>query len=362
MPQGKKYSFFLGARSPRSFYYAYDSFTDDKAIDQVFIIKGGPGCGKSSFMKKLGIKLVEAGADTELIHCASDPDSLDGLISPSAKTALCDGTAPHVIEPKYPGALETYLNFSDFWDASLIKKNYNEIVGLNDSMKLLNRRAYSFIAAACKVSDEMFATILPFSDIKKIEKRTKGIILRELQNKSTREGVMKKRFLSCVSPTGVTFFSETVSSLFSRVYRLSDTYGLSHFMLASIAKAACAAGHDAYVCYCPLNPEGKIDHVLIPALSLAFITVNDNLPYADDSDRHIRLDAYIDHDRYLDFRDQLRHWKKIFQALIENAADSIGESKELHDKLEAYYVPAMDFTKVDRLFDELCPKILERIK
>ncbi|MCX7615596.1 MAG: hypothetical protein N2Z65_07575 [Clostridiales bacterium] len=361
MPQGKKYSFFLGANTPRGFYSAFDSLTDDKAIDQVFIIKGGPGCGKSSFMKKLGSKLIDTGADTEFIHCSSDPDSLDGIISPKAKTVICDGTSPHVTEPKYPGAFETYLNFADFWDSSKIKKNYTDIVALNSAIKQCYRRAYGFISAASKVSDEMFATILPFTEIAKIEKRTKGIISREIHNKSTSEGVVKKRFLSSFTPKGILFLSDTVSSLFNRVYRLSDTYGLSHFMLSSIVKASCAAGHDTYVCYCPMNPEGKIDHVLIPDLSLAFVTTNDNLPYSDDSDRHIRLDAYINRDQYLDTRDQLRQWKKNYQLLLDQALQSIHTANSFHDKLETYYVPAMDFSKVNKLFDELCPKILDRM-
>jgi len=132
-------------------------------------------------------------------------------------------------------------------------------------------------------------------------------------------------------------------------------------MLSPIAKAAAAAGHDAYVCYCPFNPAQKIDHVLIPSLSLAFLTVNDHLIYPDDTERHIRLDAYIDHERYLELRENLRQWKKIHQTLLQSAVSSLHESKNLHDKLETFYVPAMDFEKVDHFFNELCPKILSRL-
>ncbi|MDP4108911.1 MAG: hypothetical protein Q8878_02670 [Bacillota bacterium] len=362
MPQGKKYSFFLGANSPCGFYNAFDSFTDDKAVDQFFIIKGGPGCGKSSFMKKIGDRLLESGADTEFIYCSSDPDSLDGIISPASGTAICDGTAPHVTEPKYPGAFENYINFGDFWDPSAIKKNLGEIIYTNAGIKECYRKAFGFISAAGKVSDQMFAAVLPICDINKIEKRTKGIISRELKSKPSGDGSLKKRFLSAFTPDGNVFLSDTVNGNFERVYKLSDTYGLSHFMLAPIAKAACASGHDAFVCYCPLNPEGKIDHVLIPSLSLAFITTNDSLPLESDPDRHIRLDAYIDHDRYLDEREKLRHWKKTFHTLLDNAIDSLHASKQLHDDLEKFYVPAMDFNKVNSLFDTLCPAILSKLK
>ena len=362
MPQGKKYSFFLGANTPEGFYSAFDSLTDDKMIDQVFIIKGGPGCGKSTFMKKLADKLILEGSDTEYIYCSSDTDSLDAMICPAAKTVVCDGTAPHVTEPKYPAAFETYLNFADFWDASMVKKNLKEIVALNSGIKQSYRRAYGFIRSASIVSDEMFSTVLPFCNIDKIKKRTKGIIAREIPHKNSFEGQMKKRFLSAVGKDNIFFLSDTISRNFERVYRISDTYGLSHFMLSPIAKAAFDSGYTAYVCSCPFKPGNKIDHVLIPALSLAFITTNEYLTYPDDSDRHIRLDAYLDHDEYLSSRDQLRQWKKIQQNLLLNAADAIKNSNSLHDELEKYYIPAMDFNKINRFAHDFYPKILGRLK
>ncbi len=45
-----------------------------------------------------------------------DPDSLDGVVLPRLKAALVDGTAPHVIEPKYPGVVEQYVNLGVCYD------------------------------------------------------------------------------------------------------------------------------------------------------------------------------------------------------------------------------------------------------
>ena len=53
----------------------------------------------------------------ELVHCSSDSDSLDGVIFPTLKIGIVDGTEPHVIEPKAPGAIEEYVNLGDAWDS-----------------------------------------------------------------------------------------------------------------------------------------------------------------------------------------------------------------------------------------------------
>ena len=55
-------------------------------------------------MKSVAAQLQEKGFDLEVFHCSSDVDSLDAIAVPSLKVAIVDGTAPHVIEPKFPGS------------------------------------------------------------------------------------------------------------------------------------------------------------------------------------------------------------------------------------------------------------------
>ena len=56
--------------------------------------------------------LEERGLETVYIHCSGDPESLDGVIAPAIRTAIVDGTAPHVLEPRYALAHERYVDLS----------------------------------------------------------------------------------------------------------------------------------------------------------------------------------------------------------------------------------------------------------
>ena len=40
----------------------------------------------------------DKGEPIQRIHCASDPDSLDGVVFLRQKRAIIDATAPHVVE------------------------------------------------------------------------------------------------------------------------------------------------------------------------------------------------------------------------------------------------------------------------
>ena len=86
--------FFLGANSAEGFYGLYDQLLDARLYDLI-ILKGTPGCGKSTFMRRAAAALEERGLESVYIHCSGDPDSLDGVIFPAIGTAIVDGTAPH---------------------------------------------------------------------------------------------------------------------------------------------------------------------------------------------------------------------------------------------------------------------------
>jgi predicted AAA+ superfamily ATPase len=91
--------YFLGSNSPTGFRSLYPQFMDAENDNILYILKGGPGCGKSTFMKQIAQTMIDAGYAVEFIHCSGDPDSLDGVLIPALKIAYVDGTAPHGTVP-----------------------------------------------------------------------------------------------------------------------------------------------------------------------------------------------------------------------------------------------------------------------
>ena len=94
-----KVCFYLGANSPTGFYSLYDQLLEPEQAETIYILKGGPGCGKSSLMRRVAQQAAQAGETVEYILCSADPDSLDGVVLPRLGAALVDGTAPHGTAP-----------------------------------------------------------------------------------------------------------------------------------------------------------------------------------------------------------------------------------------------------------------------
>jgi len=97
--RGQLKKVFPGGNTAQGFYSFYDYIIEPDAT-RIFIIKGGPGVGKSTFMRKIGEVMLERGYDVEFHCCSSDNNSLDGVVINSIKVALIDGTAPHLATRK----------------------------------------------------------------------------------------------------------------------------------------------------------------------------------------------------------------------------------------------------------------------
>jgi uncharacterized NAD-dependent epimerase/dehydratase family protein len=96
MIKGRIRHMFPGGNTSRGFFSYYDYILKQEDAARIFVIKGGPGVGKSTFMKKIAMEMVDRGYDVEFMHCSSDNNSLDGVVIPAVRVAFLDGTAPHV--------------------------------------------------------------------------------------------------------------------------------------------------------------------------------------------------------------------------------------------------------------------------
>ena len=324
----QKVTFFLGANTPSGFYSLYDQMLDPAEARRVFLLKGGAGCGKSSLMKRVAASLEEAGQSVEYLRCSGDPDSLDAVIFPQLKAAIVDATAPHVQEPRLPGVVESYVDLGRFYDHPALAEKRDEIEKATLGYKSHYTRAYRCLTAAAKMA-----------------KRARGILSREVKKTGRQSGRATQRFLGAVSCQGHSCRFETVDALCRKVYELSDTYGLGAGMLTTLAAGAMAAGYDVILCPSPLFPD-RAEHLLIPELSLAFVTSTPTLTYPGRPYRRIRLDAMVEGEVMRQFKSRLKFARKVHAALLAEAVDALAQAKAEHDVLEGLYNPHVDFDGV----------------
>ncbi len=92
---------FPGNNTTQGFYSYYNYILGQREANRIICIKGGPGVGKSTFMRKIGEFYLNRGEDVDFMHCSSDNNSLDGIVLKNKRIALIDATSPHVVVYNY---------------------------------------------------------------------------------------------------------------------------------------------------------------------------------------------------------------------------------------------------------------------
>ena len=108
-------TYFPGANTGLGFVNRFDGIVPPWAKPHyTYVLKGGPGVGKSTLMRKVAARAAAKGYTVEEFHCASDPDSFDAVRVAELRVVLLDGTAPHSIDPVIPGACDEVIDLGHF--------------------------------------------------------------------------------------------------------------------------------------------------------------------------------------------------------------------------------------------------------
>lgn len=340
--------FFLGANTPAGFVGYLDDLYDCRDGWRAYLIKSGPGSGKSTLIRTVMQHMVRLGYDAEAILCSSDPQSLDGAVFRQLKLCLFDATAPHIIEPHYWGAVEQIVNLSACSDGSLLYERREGVREASDACSALHARCRRFLGAAASLLSDNARTALEYTDADKISRSAARIAAREFGSSHAGEGREWRRFLSAVTPQGMLTFHETLQSLCPRIYSLEDEYGASsRLLLAELHQRALDAGLEIFTCACPLSPTDKPEHLLIPSLGVGFTTSNSWHKADFPVYRRVHAARFTDMEALRQKKQRLSFNRRAARELIGEAVTLLEGAKQVHDQLESYTKEATDWEMVN---------------
>ncbi len=359
---GRVRKVFPGGNTAYGFYSFYDHIASPSA-NRIFVIKGGPGVGKSTFMRKIADTVQSQGYNVELHCCSSDNGSLDGVYIPALDVALIDGTAPHIVDPKNPGAVDEIIHLGDYWDEGGMRRNRTDILALNREVGRLFRRAYAYLAAA-----RIFLTEVEsyYQDTGALDRgglhRVAMTLIGDIFGSSqplARSPRDRHLFATAITPDGPVNYLDTIVGPLKRRYIITGDDGTEKTtVIGRVLDAAIMRGFDVEVFHCALDPA-KVDHVVIPALDVA--VVNEVEPHfcpPQDGDVLIDTMQYVDtgiQEAYLGERTRAR---EMYREAFSQAVWFIHKAKSTHDEMERFYVPNMDFAKIEKRRLEIEERIL----
>ena len=283
--------YFLGANSREGFASLYRFFPGGKD-DYLHVIKGGPGTGKSGFMRRIGQAAEAQGLDVHYVLCSGDPDSLDGVYLPALRQGWVDGTAPHVEEPVCFGVNGDYVNLGAFCTTPFDAEDRTRLQELTARYKRLYATVYRSLSSAALVEVSQDTAELP----------------TDLPVELAQPHLPERRFLHAISCQGELFLWSEIKKLCKQVDSLSAS--ALHALSRELEKQKLPAIR----CPSPLDAS-RLEAILLPWANRAFV--------ANTACRG-----------------------------LEDALALLREAKALHDEMEAVVRPYMDFAALTDFADE----------
>lgn len=337
-------NFFLGSKTKKGFYSFFEQLQDEKQIERVYLLKGGPGCGKSTLMRQIGTALEQKGKRLVWIPCASDPESLDSVIDLDARTAIVDATAPHTLDPKLPGAVETVLDVGNFWREEDLRNHRAAIIRLNQAISNCHQRAGALVCSGERLLDWNYKMAKRYVDAAAMQKEAQAILSRLEPEQAPR---VYKGLLSAVSVGEVKFLNQTFDAMCDRVYTIIDDWGAaSDDLMHKLLDGAIAKGLTVIVCYCSIGAGERIDHLIFPKQRVGVSHINDY--HAVNHPDTVLVPNWMNPIEEEE-REPMWEMGDLAMELIDQATQEVLQAKHIHDELEDIYKKAMDFTKVSQL-------------
>lgn len=366
MKKGKLKKVFPGGNTSKGFHSFYDFIIEPNAT-RIFCIKGGPGVGKSTFMRWIGEQMLERGYDVEFHCCSSDNGSLDGIVIPAIKVAMLDGTAPHVVDPKNPGVVDEIIHLGDYWNEKQIRVSKAEVLELNSKVGRLFRLAYSNLKESKVAYDEWESYISEALDTAEVRRTSNEIIEEIFINivpQYDTSPKVRRLFATAITPEGPCSYIDTILQSLDKLYILKGDPGTGvQEIISRIASVAKENGLDTDVYHCTLDPE-KLDSVIIPQLKIGIINGAEPLKLELSLLSNLSVITAIDLNKFIkdkfseDYREDLLAAKERFWASFNRAVKFINRAKAAHDVMETYYIPHMNFNAINAKREEIFQRIL----
>lgn len=346
-------TYFAAANSGRGFVSFYPELFSVNRFRRVYLIKGGPGTGKSSLMRRAAEAAEQRGLAVRRYLCSSDPDSLDAIVVGEDRFAMIDATAPHAMDTLLPGAGDELIDLGQFWSSSRLAMRREEIAVLNAEKRQGYARVYhwlSAVAALDRVTADLLGDCLDRAKLRRAAERY-------LAGSAVGAGRVTPALVDSIGMKGrVTL--DTMHTDSKRAFVLSDERGGGHIFLCEIARICRERGIDTMQSFVPTDPD-LCNAVYLPQDGTAFLC-RDCAGAMRAGDKTVNLCRFWKADSLRRVRRELRNAATARQMLMEGVTQAFAQVSEAHFALEQVYAGAMDFAALDawrvqwieRIFDE----------
>lgn len=265
-------------------------------------------------------------------------------------------TSSHVFDATYPGVRQVLINLGSFWDSAALKDCQEEIIRLTDENASCHARCRRFLSAYSSLNADLYAIASGALNHVKLSQFA-GRFVKRYFPKKPGTGTIRRQKLSALTQYG--YLTQPVEA--GQTFLLcDDLFAGADSLLQTLSDILTERGYDLSVSPANLVQGGYLEHIVIPDASIALLSSTCMNHLQIPEAKRINFGRFYDAQILRGKKQRLDFSKKAAAALKEEAVSSLVQAKKIHDQLEAGYINAMDFSKVEQVRETIQEEILAR--
>lgn len=324
-----------------------------QGIGSVYILKGAPGSGKSTFIRLAGEIMSERGFEVEFWISALDAITPDGVYIPQLDLAVINGSLPESIEPRYPGVRDQLINMGEYLDRDIVMPHRAEIIKLIDGMNTSRQEVYNLLKEAGQVKAEIRRLNSRQLNIGKLE-----ILIQQLGTEILENRPGEKHYFSgAVTADGLVDYVNELSGACQKRYIFQGPSGSGKSTaINELARQARTAGYFLEYYHSGLEAENLV-MVIIRNLQIALIEADGVEIPLKPWDVVVDLSSCLDADNNSKLNEGTSIYYRNFESLMLKAQHELEKANQMNKDLKKIYSSAMDFAGLDQLRTKLLEEI-----
>lgn len=340
--RGKVHYVFTSSHTGQGFHTYLPELLQD--AEKVFVLKGAPGSGKSTFIRQLGESFSEQGYEVEFWISAIDPVSPEGVLIPQLKAAVVNGSLPYPIDPRYPGVTGELIYLGDYLDKEVIQTRSQVIIELCDGQENHQQQAAKILRNAREIKDGIKKQTANYLDLGKLHQLVEQLAVEILENGPGE----KHYFASAITAEGMINYMDEISSSCQKRYVFRGPGGSGKStVLSELAARARAKGFSLEYYHCGLEPE-SIQMIIIRNLQIALVDAGLLELAVKPWDQVVDMTECLEGYDEAKIMAESSESRRIFETLMLEAQMELEKAHRCVKDIKKIYALAMDFEALDR--------------
>lgn len=318
-------------------------------LQSVFVLKGAPGSGKSTFIRLLGEELADKGYEIEFWISSVDSMNPEGVYIPQLQAAVINGSGIKAIDPSYPGATGFFINLGEHTDIMPDYQDRQQVIDLMDQFNHHHQQAIAYLQDASRVKENVSQACSDYINQKQLQVMARQLLEEMIPEKPSEQHY----FASAVTPEGMINYLDEGSSRCRRRYILKGPVGWgASELIGQLAQRAGEKGYGVEFYHCGLDAKSLL-MVVIPGLELAIIDAGDIQLSIKPWDIVVDLTGYLADDQKEQIElEQSEEWRN-YESLLLAAREELDQARQALKRLKQKKSRSLDHNLLNQKREEV---------